>query len=114
MNNLLLRLAGGVGLLLLIGQTALGAQGIVIQKKEGCNYFITRVDTGYAVLEWNAGHEPKQGDQLKGRFAEGHMGHLEDLRTGNRMKVWFEDFPVSKQDALDRYQTYTGSSCKGL
>ncbi len=114
MNNVLLRLVGGVWLLLLTSQTALGAQGLVVQKKEGCNYFITRVDTAYAVLEWNAGHEPKQGDRLTGRFAEGHMGHLEDVGTGNRMKVWFEDYPVSKQEALERYETYVGSSCKSL
>ena len=106
------RLISIVSLGLLTSFSVLGAPSVVTQKNGGCEYFVTKVGTKYAVLELNAGPEPKKGDQLKGEFGEGHMGHLQNVRTGEKIKVWFENYPVSKEEALRLYTGYVKTSCR--
>ncbi len=112
MNNSLLRLMVAASLLTLLCQSVWGDVGVVVQKEDGCDYFLAKVNEDYAILEWNAGHQPKPGDRLQGKFAEGYMGHLEDLRTGAKLKVWYENYPVSKEDASRLYAASIKSSCR--
>ena len=112
MNKFLLRLVGAASLLLLVMPTVSGDEGVVIQKQAGCEFFVTKVNADYAVLEWNAGYEPKTGDRLEGKFAVGYMGHLEDVGTGGKVKVWYENYPVSKEEATRLYARYVKSSCR--
>ena len=106
------RLVSTVLLGLLTSFSVFGAQSVVIQKNGGCEYFVAKVGTEYAVLELNAGPEPKKGDQLKGDFGEAHMGHLQNIHTGDKIKVWFENYPVSREEALRLYTGYVKTSCK--
>ena len=106
------RLIRSASLGLLLSFSAFGAQSVVVQKNDGCDYFVSKLGADYAVLELNAGPEPKKGDQLNGPFGEGHMGHLENVRTGAKIKVWFENYPVSKEEATNLYKGYVKASCK--
>lgn len=81
---------------------ALGARGEVTHRQSGCDYFIVATPAGYDVLEWYGGHDPDKGDILVGKFETYGMKDIYDQTVDENLKVWVEDYALSKEDALEQ------------
>ena len=86
-----------------IASAALGAEGPVVYKKSGCDYFIVETPTGFCLLEWFGGSDPDIGDVLVGEFESYGMKTIHNATKGQAFKVWVEDFQLSKTRAIEKY-----------
>lgn len=87
-------------------ETAFAAKGEVVYKKSGCDYFIVETNMGYALLEWYGGSEPEEGDIIVGDFESYGFKDIYNLTTDSELRVWVEDYWLSKEDVLEQYFEY--------
>lgn len=73
----------------------------VVRRISGCDYFMVQTATDYAVLEWYGGHDPDKDDKLIGTLSYGMKTFLIENHD-TTVKVWVEEYGLSKEDALDR------------
>jgi hypothetical protein len=57
---------------------------------------------GYAVLEWYGGNDPDKGDLLVGAFENYGMKTIYNITADSELRVWVEDYLLSKEDALEK------------
>jgi hypothetical protein len=81
---------------------ALGARGEVTHKQSGCDYFVVATPAGYDLLEWYGGYDPDKGDFLVGKFETYGMQDIYDQTADDNLRVWVEDYWLSKEDALEK------------
>jgi hypothetical protein len=93
----------GCGLWLLAGP-AHAADGTVtaVTGSECSDYFVVNTDDGYALLEWYSGPMPETDDKVAGDFDRFSAEEISVLPAGNRMRVYVEDYGLSKDDAADK------------
>ncbi len=84
-------------------QAAIAAQGEVVLKKSGCDYYIVETNNGFVLLEWYGGNDPDVGDTIVGDFEKYGMKTLHNLTHDKQTKVWVEDFWLSKDSAIKKY-----------
>ena len=53
-------------LFLIMAKAVIAAQGVVVLKKAGCDYYIVETKMGFALLEWYGGNDPDVGDTIVG------------------------------------------------
>ncbi len=82
---------------------AFAAKGEVVYKKSWCDYFIVETNMGYALLEWYEGNDPEEGDIIVGNFESYGFKDIYNLTADSELKVWVEDYWLSKEDALEQY-----------
>ena len=87
---------------LALGIPAVAERGEVTHKQSGCDYFVVETTTGYDVLEWYGGHDPDKGDVLIGKFHSYGMHEVYDETADDNLRVWVEDYDLSKEDALEK------------
>ena len=80
---------------------AYAAQGIVVYRQSGCDYFVVQTAKGYDILEWFGGWDPDKGDLLIGNFGTYGMHDIRDSTVDEAVTVWVEEFWLSKADALE-------------
>ena len=78
------------------------AKGEVVYKSSRCDYFIVETPSGYALLEWYGGNDPDKGDIVVGNYEDYGFKDIYNLTADQEMKVWVEDYWLSKDDALER------------
>ena len=86
--------------------TAFAVKGVVVYKKSGCDYFIVETNMGYALLEWYAGNDPDKGDIIIGNFESYGFKDIYNLTADSELRVWVEDYWMSKEEALEQYFEY--------
>ncbi len=79
------------------------AKGEVVLKKSGCDYFLVLTNKGYALLEWYGGNDPSRGDILAGDYESFGMKDIYNLTDDHELRVWVEDFWLSKSRAIEKY-----------
>lgn len=98
----LIRILSLVFFVLLCAAFALGARGAVTHKQGGCDYFVVATPAGYDLLEWYGGHDADKGDVLVGKFENYGMQDIYDETADENLRVWVEDYDLSKEDALEK------------
>lgn len=88
--------------------TAFGAEGPIVYKKSGCDYFIVETQTGFCLLEWFGGSDPDTGDILVGEFESYGMKNIHNATKERSLRVWVEDYQLSKRRVLEKYFTKCG------
>ncbi len=83
--------------------TVLGAKGLVVYKSSSCDYFVVKTNMGYDLLEWYGGNDPDKGDVIVGDFETYGFSDIYDLTADSELRVWVEDYWLSKFDALEQY-----------
>jgi hypothetical protein len=78
------------------------ACGVVSHRISGCDYFVVATKTDYDVLEWFGGHDPDKGDYLIGGFESYGFHDIYDETADADLKVWTEDYDISKGSALEK------------
>lgn len=81
---------------------AAASECVVVTRIDGCDYFMVQSATDYAVLEWYGGHDPGKDDRLAGEFNRYGMKVLRDETANNTLKVWVEEYGLTKSDALKK------------
>ena len=76
--------------------------GTVVYKQGGCDYFVVETSSGFDVLEWYGGYDPDKGDLLVGKFHEYGMKEIYDQTSDSSLKIWVEDYDLSKESALEK------------
>ena len=84
-------------------QFAFAAKGVVVLKQNSCDYFLVSTNKGYALLEWYGGIDPDVGDTIAGEFESYGMKDVVNLTSNRQMRVWVDDFWLSKRRALEKY-----------
>jgi hypothetical protein len=80
---------------------AYAAQGTVVYRQSGCDYFVVQTTKGYDVLEWFGGWDPDKGDVLVGNFETYGMHDIRDSTIDESVTVWVEEYWLSRADALE-------------
>jgi hypothetical protein len=89
--------------LALIGQgSALAATGTVVRKISSCDYFMVQTSKGFSILEWFGGHDPDKGDKIVGAYESYGMKTVYDVTADEEIRVWVEDYNLSKDSALEK------------
>jgi hypothetical protein len=78
------------------------AHGVVVQRKEGCDYFIVETPGGKAVLEWFRGNDPDEGDELVGTFERYGFHDIYNATAKAELRVWVEDYWLGDEAALEK------------
>src|SRR6266496_2305492 len=78
------------------------ARGKVTHRVSGCDYFTVETSRGFAILEWYGGHDPDKGDSIVGNYESYGMKTVFDETTEQEVRVWVEDYALSKSDALEK------------
>jgi hypothetical protein len=78
------------------------AKGMVTHRISGCDYFLVETKSEYDLLEWYGGHDPDKGDVLIGNYESYGFHDIYDGTTDRQLRVWTEDYALSKGDALDK------------
>ena|SRR5947209_1315133 len=86
---------------LFFAAVACGAEGTVTYRIGSCDYFVVQSSTGYAVLEWYGGYDPDKGDSVVGGFTSYGMKTVYDTTADEEIKVWVEDYYLSRPKALE-------------
>lgn len=98
----LVRVAPLIALLLSLSAQAFAAKGAVTHKQGSCDYFVVETAGGYDLLEWYGGHDPDKGDVLVGDYESYGMRDIYDVTADDELRVWVEDYGLSKEDALEK------------
>ncbi len=107
MKNILLVV--GIFLFLTIPKIGLAASGTVAYTHSSCDYFIVFTGGDYALLEWYGGYEPDLGDTLVGGYEDYGFKDIYDTTMSRDTKVWVEDYRLSKDRVIEKYQDH----CRG-
>ena len=83
-------------------RSAIAARGEVTHRISGCDYFLVETVRGYVVLEWGDGNDPDKGDRLVGAFENYGMKTIYNETADAELRVWVEDYLLSKEDALEK------------
>lgn len=82
------------------------SQGVVVYPtRPGCNYFIVRTISGYALLQlWSLTlYEPETGDVIVGEFEGYGFKEVINLTQDTTYRVWVEDYWLSASRAAEKY-----------
>jgi hypothetical protein len=88
---------------LAFSRTAFAANGEVVLKNRGCDYFIVESNMGFAILEWYGGNDPSEGDILVGNYESYGMKDIYNETADAELRVWVDNFWLSKSRAIERY-----------
>ncbi len=83
-------------------QAAKAVKGVVSHRVSGCDYFVVATKNDYDVLEWYGGHDPDKGDVLIGSYESYGFHDVYDETTDQSVRVWTEDYSLTKSDALEK------------
>ena len=83
--------------------TAFAAKGEVVYIESGGDYFIVETCRGYALLEWYRGNVPNKGDIIVGNFESYGFKDIYNLTADSELRVWVEDYWLSKRNVLEKY-----------
>ncbi|NLS94434.1 MAG: hypothetical protein GXX96_19935 [Planctomycetaceae bacterium] len=84
-------------------KTAIAAEGVVVLNKSGTDYFLVETISGYSLLEWYGGYDPAAGDKIVGKIESYGFHDVYDISVRRELRVWVEDFWLSKEDAIRKY-----------
>jgi hypothetical protein len=76
--------------------------GVVTHRIRGCDYFLVEAKKGYDLLEWYGGYDPDKGDTIAGRFESYGFHSVVDTTADEDLRIYTEDYQLSKGDALDK------------
>ncbi len=76
--------------------------GVVSHRISGCDYFLVQTRGGYDLLEWYGGHDPDKGDVIIGPYESYGFHDVIDDTADDGMRVYTEDYWLSKGDALEK------------
>ena len=82
------------------------SKGEVVYYPGGCDYFIVETDSGFALLEWYGGNDPDERDVIVGNFESYGSKDIYNLTADSELRVWVEDFWLSKEDAFEKYYEF--------
>lgn len=82
--------------------SAVAVTGTVVQKISSCDYFMVETNSGFSILEWYGGHEPDKGDKIVGPYDSYGMKTVYDVTADEEIRVWVEDYNLSKTSALEK------------
>jgi hypothetical protein len=83
-------------------EPANAVRGIITHRISGCDYFVVATKSGYDLLEWYGGHDPDKDDILIGKYESYGFHDIYDETTDNTIRVWTEDYQLSKQNVLEK------------
>jgi len=83
-------------------EAASPVKATITRRIDGCDYFMVEMKTGYGVLEWYGGHDPDKDDVLYGDMRSYGMKNIYDETADEGIKVWVEDYDLSKSDAQEK------------
>jgi hypothetical protein len=66
------------------------------------DWFLVETSRGYALLEWFGGTSPSENQQFYGNVHKFGFVELSSKIGSRRMKVWVDDYALSKQSALEK------------
>lgn len=76
----------------------------VVFHPSGCDYFIcVTAQDDFILMEWYGGNDPEKGDILYGDFQSYGFKNGFNITKKKKMRVWLEDYMLSKDDALEKY-----------
>jgi len=93
---------------ILLFKSVFAAQGTVVVKNGGCDYFIVSTPKGYDLLEWYGGHDPDKDDVVVGDFERYGFHDIHDITADEGLRVWVEDYDLTSGDAMEKY----GEECQ--
>ena len=80
---------------------AFAARAEVSHRISGCDWFLAEDASGFVLMEWYGGNDPDKGDSLVGELHSFGMKTIFNLRSDSEVRVWIEDFMLSKESALE-------------
>jgi hypothetical protein len=81
---------------------AASVKGTITHRISGCDYFIVQIRSSFSILEWYGGHDPDKDDVLFGEMSTYGMKTIRDQTADESIKVWVEDYGLTKEDALEK------------
>ncbi len=87
--------------LFLLIQPAFAAKGVVVAEDKGD--FVVESPMGYAILKWFGGSFVYKGDTIKGDFEKFGTATVCNLSTGQEIRVWVDDFWLSRNRANEKW-----------
>jgi hypothetical protein len=57
---------------------------------------------GFSILEWYGGHDPDKGDKIVGAYDSYGMKTVYDVTADEEIRVWVEEYDLSKTSALEK------------
>jgi hypothetical protein len=63
---------------------------------------MVETNKGFTILEWFGGHDPDKGDVIVGAYESYGMKTVYDVTADQEIRVWVEDYGLSKDDALEK------------
>ena len=104
----LVRYCSAISLVFASAVAASIAKGVVVYDR-GCSFrFIVDAPLGYALLEWFGGYSPSTGDIITGDFETYGIRDVYDVTARSTVKVWIEDFWLSKDAVLEKLKDKCG------
>ncbi len=82
---------------LLFSTAAYARQATVSYTISGCDYFVINTGSGFGVLEWYGGYEVNKGDTVVGELDAYGMHTIFDTSFDREMRVWVEEYSVTKK-----------------
>jgi hypothetical protein len=82
--------------------------GFVVSIDSRCDYFIVDAPLGYVLVEWFGGSVPNVGDVLVGDLESFGFKWLRNRSAGNAVRVWVDDYWMSRDRATERYLDHCG------
>ncbi|GAG07882.1 unnamed protein product [marine sediment metagenome] len=89
-----------IALIFLI-QPAFAAKGVVVAEDNGD--FVVESPMGYAILEWFGGSFTFEGNTIVGDFESYGIKTVYDLRTGQEIRVWVDEYWLSRNRAIEKW-----------
>ena len=77
-------------------------KGVITHRISGYDYFLVETKSDYDLLEWYGGYDPDKGDVLIGNYESYGFHDIYDDTADRTLRVWTEDYALSKGDALDK------------
>lgn len=80
---------------------AFAGKGPVVYAPSSCDWFVVETSQGMVLLEWYGGNSPDVGDVIVGELSGYGMRDLFNISADSEVRVWQEDYMMSKEDALE-------------
>ena len=93
-----------------IARTVSLFEGVVVLYPAGCNYFVvsttTLESTSFAILKWESGTMPAEGDIVLGNFESKELELFRNTTTGYNFRGFIRGFNLSTKEAAAKYSRY--------
>ncbi len=80
----------------------LAVKAEVSHRISGCDWFLAEASSGFILMEWYGGNDPDKGESLVGELHSYGMKTVFNLDADAEVRVWIDDFMLSKDDALEQ------------